>query len=195
VKLTVEFASNSQDTIFIKTQKRDTTFNTEFFSAVNNFSINYEGTKFILKANRDSILVKYYIGDIDLHGMKINKSFGADTSFIVNAAFNIYPPLITANLEVNDTCSSYAYNVLNSLSIGSWSEVNIGAAFKFSIISDSALQISPEQDFSHIHNIITIPAKTPYSALDWWDAGAFSNMYIRSQYGGLVRFYLSINGR
>jgi hypothetical protein len=75
VKLTIEVLGGTGDTVFLKTQKFDTTFNSEYFNCVTSFSANYRGTKFILKSNRDSVLVKYYIGEINhnqLFDTKIN---------------------------------------------------------------------------------------------------------------------------
>ena len=122
---------------------------------------------------------------------------GPDSVYITNpsASIQIVPPVVTANVEINDTCSSYIYNVVTNAGQGTWSELGISTAFKWSIMSDSALMVSSVSDMSVPTKIVIIPAGRTYTSLDWWGVESFANLYIRSQNGGLVTFHLSINGR
>jgi len=115
--LTVENLGTSTDTIFLKTQKKDGKFNSEYFIIIKNITAHFSGTKFIIKSNRDSVKVKYYIGDININynsntntdlinvpHLDKNNSFTAENNF-----YKIICDTFTTN-EVTVANSSYWIN-------------------------------------------------------------------------------------
>ena len=133
IKLTIEYRANSTDTIFLKTQTVDTTFNSEYFPCTNGFTVLYEGTKFILKSNRDSILVKYYIGEIN-H----------------NQLFDTKINLIKFINNDSDTSGIFRCRK-DSLTILSFNWIGVTAFTK-----DSAMFVSPVRALT-VNQIFTIP--------------------------------------
>lgn len=121
---------------------------------------------------------------------------GADTVYVVNQSSSTTSP-VTVSLNVSDTCSGFAYDLV--VGVGgnaTWAEAGLGEVsfYKWSIYSDSALKVSYDINFNN-PKVIYIPAKQPYSSSGWWDASALPKLFVMSEYGGLVRFYFTLEGK
>lgn len=209
VKLTVESFGNSNDTIFIKTQRVDTNFNSEYFICKNNFSVNYIGTKFILKSNIDSVKIKYYIGECDIK--KLNSA--RDTSNVTvtndltikNSSFIVSSlPAITKEFSGGDTLRDAVdtlSRILDPSSHGETTFTNIfedggfGESYYLALWCDGEVEISEDVTFPQGH-VKTIQAGTWRSSdVKFYNIGNFPNWFIRRKgNSGIVQYNFTVGG-